>query len=284
MVICYDMQRELPRTLQSLSVDCQQGMDGRDYEILVVDNGSPSPVDPRAVARIDRRIRVHRIEDASPSPAAAANLGVAMTAGRAVGLILDGARLVTPGTLAAGLRAMATHPRAVVTPMAWHLGPAHQSVSIGTGYDKTAEDTLLRGIDWPSDGYRLFEISALAYANRDGFFGSINESCCLLLSRDLWTECGGLDERFDQPGGGFVSLDLFTRLVSMPDTELIVLLGEGSFHQLHGGASTSPDAPGAAWAEHYRRLRGHRYRRPAVRPTYFGSMPESARRWILPGG
>jgi hypothetical protein len=52
---------------------------------------------------------------------------------------------------------------------------------------------------------------------------------------------------------------------------------------VHGGASTSPDAAGSAWAEHYRRLRGHRYQPAAVRPTYFGAMPELARRWLLPG-
>lgn len=283
VVVCYDMQRELPRTLRSLSGSHQQNLDGIDYEILVVDNGSPDPVEARSIARIDPRIRLRRIDDAPASPAMAANIGVSLTSGRAVCLILDGARMVTQGTLATGLRAMRTHPRAVVTPMAWHLGPEHQSKSIRNGYDAAAEDELLRSIDWPSDGYRLFEISALAGANGDGFFGTINESCCLMLSRALWTESGGLDERFDQPGGGYVALDLFARLVAMAGTELIVLLGEGSFHQVHGGASTSPSVSLAAWAKHYEQLHGRPYRRPVIRPTYFGSMPEPARRWILPG-
>ncbi len=103
-----------------------------------------------------------------------------------------------------------------------------------------------------------------------------------MLSRELWAESGGLDERFDQPGGGLVSLDLFSRLLGLSDTELIVLLGEGSFHQLHGGASTSPGAQHGAWGEHYQRLRGQSYRQPHIRPTYYGTMPEPARRWILP--
>ena len=284
VVVCYDMQRELPRTLRSLSGRYQRGVKDVDYEIVVVDNGSPEPVRQSDVAGIDPRIRVHRVEDAHPSPAAAANHGVADTTGRTIALILDGARMVTPGTLSAGLRAGRTHPRAVVTPMAWHLGPAHQSVSVLDGYSKPVEDELLDGIDWPADGYRLFEVSALAGANRGGFFGPINESCCLMLPRNLWVESGGLDERFDEPGGGLVSLDLFARLVGLPDTELVVLLGEGSFHQLHGGASTSPGAKHAAWAEHYKKLRGRPYRRPEVSPTYFGSMPDPARQWVLPAG
>jgi Glycosyl transferase family 2 len=284
VVVSYDMQRELPRTLRSLSSYYQRGMIGIDYEILVVDNGSPVPVDVREAARIDRRIRVHRIDSAPPSPARAANLGVSMTTGRSVCLILDGARMVTPGTLATGLRAMATHARPIVTPMAWHLGPVHQSVSVLNGYDDKVEDALLRTIDWPVDGYRLFEISALAKANSDGFFGTINESCCLLLPRNLWLESGGLDERFNQPGGGLVALDLFDRLVTMPGTDLVVLLGEGSFHQVHGGASTSPAAPRSAWDAHYRLLRGRPYRRPTVRPTYFGALPEPARKWIGSAG
>jgi hypothetical protein len=280
VIVCYDMERELPRTLRSLSSSYQRGLHGVDYELLVVDNGSPRAVDPVALAAIDPRIRVHRIEQAAPSPAAAGNLGIALTTGRTVGLILDGARMVTPGTLATGLRAAATHPRPIVTTLAWHLGPQHQSISVAAGYDSSAEDALLEQIGWPADGYRLFEVSSLAGANPGGFFGPVNESCCLLLSRRLWQEVGGLDERFDQPGGGLVSLDLFERLLALPETELIVLLGEGSFHQHHGGASTSPGAPGGAWAEHYQRLRGRPYQHPQVQPTYFGRLPAPALRWL----
>jgi glycosyltransferase involved in cell wall biosynthesis len=282
VVVAYDMQREVPRTLRSLSREYQVGMDGIDYEIIVVDNGSPTPLGRDVAAGIEPDVRVHRIDDAPPSPASAANLGVAMSTGRSVAVILDGARMVTPGMLATGLRALGTHDRAVVTPIAWHLGPAHQSISVANGYDKAAEDALLQGIGWPSEGYRLFEISALAGANKEGFFGTLNESCCLFVSRELWSDAGGFDERFDEPGGGFVSLDLFSRLVTRSDTELIVLLGEGSFHQVHGGASTSPSGAGKAWAEHYRQLRGQPYRRPPIRPTYFGPLPDLARRWMTP--
>ena len=44
VVVVWDMARELPRTLATLAADSQHG--DVDYEVIVVDNGSPVPVDP----------------------------------------------------------------------------------------------------------------------------------------------------------------------------------------------------------------------------------------------
>lgn len=44
VVIVYDMQREAPRTLQSLTPEYRHGMAVDHYEVLVVDNGSPMPL------------------------------------------------------------------------------------------------------------------------------------------------------------------------------------------------------------------------------------------------
>jgi Glycosyl transferase family 2 len=280
VVITYRIDRQARRTLHSLARAYQRGVTGIDYEVLVVDNGSPDPLPEAALPAQDRSFRLHRIDPAPPSPAFAANLGVSMTTGANVCLILDGARMVTPGVIATGLQAVSLYPRPIVTTMAWHLGPEHQSLSIPKGYDSAVEGALLAQIGWPADGYRLFEISALAMANPGGFFGGINESCCLVVPRALWDEVGGLDERFDLPGGGLVSLDLFSRLVALPDSQLVVLLGEGSFHQVHGGASTGTGADHAAWQAQYQALRGRPYRNPEVRPAYFGAMPQPARRWL----
>ena len=283
VVVTYQIELEARRTLHSLSRGYQRGVSGIDYEVLVVDNGSPDPFPEDAMATLDGTFRLHRIDPAPSSPAYAANLGVSMTTGRYVCVILDGARMVTPGVIAMGLQAASLHPRAIVTPMAWHLGPEHQSLSIPKGYDSRAEGALLAQIGWPADGYRLFEISALAGANPGGFFGGINESCCLIVPRALWEEVGGLDERFDIPGGGLVSLDLFSRLLETPSSQLVVLLGEGSFHQVHGGASTGTSADPAAWHAQYQALRGRPYGNPRIQPVYFGSMPGRARSWLTRG-
>ena len=45
------------------------------------------------------------------------------------------------------------------------------------------------------------------------------------------------------PGGGYANLDLFERLAVTPGVTLATILGEGSFHQVHGGTTTNqPDA------------------------------------------
>lgn len=280
VVVGYDMAREIPRTLASLSRSYQTGLDGLVTEVVVVDNGSPEPLSAAMVRSFGDEFRLHRIDDAPASPAHAANLGVSLTRGSHVAVILDGARMVTPGVAALTVQAHRLAPRALVTPMAWHLGPRHQSLSIADGYGAAAEDALLDSVDWPSDGYRLFDVAALAGANPDGMLGTTNESCFLSVSRGLWEEVGGCDERFDLPGGGLVSLDLFTRLVTGAGAQLVVLLGEGSFHQVHGGASTSPGAKHALWAEQYAVLRGGAYQRPSVDPLYVGRLRDPARRWL----
>lgn len=278
VVVAYSMAREVQRTLRTLEPGYQRNVADIDYEVVVVDNGSP---DPLLLPPDSDRQRLHRIAPAPASPAHAANTGVALSSGRYLGLVLDGARMVTPGVVSLAMRALLLHPKAIVTTLAWHLGPDHQSRSVADGYDAAAEEELLRGISWPADGYRLFEISALAGANPGGFFGPINESCCLFLRRELWEAVGGLDERFDMAGGGFVNLDLFSRLIEEPNAQLIILLGEGSFHQVHGGISSGPAADFEGWRAQYEAIRTRPYVLPSVEPLYFGRMPENARNWIM---
>ena len=44
VVIAYNMARELPRTLQTLSANYQRGIDPHDYEVLILDNGITLPL------------------------------------------------------------------------------------------------------------------------------------------------------------------------------------------------------------------------------------------------
>jgi hypothetical protein len=154
-----------------------------------------------------------------------------------MGVWIDGARLASPGLIAACRAAAQLHPRAVVATINYQLGPQLQCLAAEKGYDQREEDRLLASIAWPSDGYRLFEIATSEL--RAGLRGPMVESNALFMSRTLWDELGGYDEQFVEPGGGAVNPDTFIRATALPDTQLIRIAGEGTFHQIHGGVSTS---------------------------------------------
>jgi glycosyltransferase involved in cell wall biosynthesis len=265
VVVAYDMERELPRTLGSLSVPYQRDIEQQDYEIIVVDNGSPAPVEGWLAAAPSTI--VHRIDAACPSPAQAANVGIGRARGDLVGLVIDGARLASPRLLSMARTAAGIADRAVVTAPAWRLGT-------GTGpEDPAAEDALLAGSGWEDDGYNLFSIATPAPSSGRGLFGAMGESSSLFLTRDLWDELGGLDERFSLPGGGLVNHDLYRRACSLPAIQLVVMLGEGTFHQSHGGAATSGRLTrDEMWAD-YEAIRGEPHVPPANRPMFIGHLP-----------
>jgi glycosyltransferase involved in cell wall biosynthesis len=281
IVVTYDMRREAPRTITSLSAPYQRHVDPGRWEVVVVDNGSTEPLDGAAVESLGPNVRYHHLADASPSPAGAVNRALQWARGRYVGVCLDGARMVTPGLVHHALLGLELLDRPVVATLAWHLGPDHQSRSIPAGYDRTVEDALLDSIGWPADGYRLFEIAALAGSNGDGWFGPVAESCCLFLPRALVDELGGWDERYDLPGGGYLNLDTFVRACELPRTQLVMLLGEGSFHQVHGGTSSnSPVDHTEEYHAQYLRIRGRPFAAPTNPRTYLGTMPPAALRFL----
>ena len=146
VVVAHDMVRELPRTLRSLSPGHQVGLAADDYEVIVVDNGSSPPVDPAIVEQFDGTLRVERLDPAPPSPAHAANVGLGRAAGDLVGLIVDGARLASPGLLAGARRAARLADRPLITAPAFHLGEVRHMQAAEVGYDQAVEDQLLRGI------------------------------------------------------------------------------------------------------------------------------------------
>jgi hypothetical protein len=278
VVVAYDMARELPRTLRSLSPAHQRDIGAHDYEVIVVDNGSPQPVDPGLVPGFAGRLQLERIDPAPASPARAANQGLRLAEGDTVGLVIDGARLASPGLLAEARRVACLAPRPVVTAPAFHLGPVRHMEAAEVDYDQAEEDRLLAGSGWETDGYRLFEISTPAGSWGRGLFGPAGESSSLFCPRAIWDELGGLDERFALPGGGLVNHDLYRRACALEGVELIVLLGEGTFHQFHGGAATTRRYTWDEMHAEYRSLTGGPHRPPDNPPLYVGP----ARRALLP--
>ncbi len=288
IVVVYNMRREAPRTLYSLSPAYQLGVSGNDYEVIVVENGSTEPLTPEDVAAFGANFRYVRIEQASPSPAGAINHGVALSKAPFVGVMIDGARLATPGVIVLAMQCLGRFERAVVGTVGFHLGPDVQMESIGHGYNRAAEDELLARIDWRHHGYRLFDISALAGSSPTGWLGTLHESNLIFLSRLLFDELAGFDERFQLPGGGFVNLDFYRRACELPNSLLITLLGEATFHQVHGGAITNQPAAELpqrlqTYGEEYRQIRGFYHENPTRPPLLFGHARPEIIPWLHRG-
>jgi hypothetical protein len=282
VVVCsFDMGRELPRTLFSLSPD-YQGIPADEYEVVLVDNGSAKPPCAEDFDHLGLDLTVLTTPLASPSPAAAINRGIAVASGEIVCVYIDGARIASPGLLRAAREALAISPRAVVASRGRYLGFAPQRTSIVEGYDQIVEDALLASSGWETDGYRLFAVSIFDESSRDLWTDPIAETNSFFARRTLLAELGGLDERFVTPGGGLVNLDLWARACELPDAQPIVLMGEATFHQIHGGAATT--APEEALEElfaEYERLHGRPYERAEPPLRFWGSFeaPVEASEW-----
>ena len=193
-----------------------------------------------------------------------------------VGLLIDGARLASPGLLARALLARRLAARPIVATLGWHLGSTRHMDAPDAGYDAAAEDQLLAESGWERDGYRLFSVSTLAASSARGWFAPMGESNGLFMPKSMWDELGGLDERFALPGGGLSNHDLYRRACELDDAQLVVLLGEGTFHQIHGGAATSGRIGWDEMHDEYVKLRGRPYQPPTNERLYLGTVPDAA--------
>jgi cephalosporin hydroxylase len=282
VVVVFNMRRAARRTLHSLSRSYQQGIDDLDYEVIVVENGS----DPEQrlgedlVRSFGTEFRYIDLgDDATTSPAGAVNRGIAGSTAQNLAVMIDGAHLLTPGVLRYAMEGLSTYAPAIVIAKHWYLGPGQQPVTVAGGYDAEIEDLLFAEIDWPTDGYRLFEIGHFI-GNRDWFDGDW-ESNCIFVPRSLVEQAGGMDESFSSPGGGFVNLDFYERMVCSPGVNLVTMLGEGSFHQVHGGTTTNveePDELVKSYEDEYAELRGRRFYVPLQKAHYVGRLPPAALR------
>ena len=278
VLVVHNMRREAERSLHALSRAYQQGVQGLDYEVIVVENGSAPDqrLGEDLVRSFGPEFRYLDLADqATPSPAPALNRGIAASVGTRLALMVDGAHIVTPGVLRNGMTGLAAHEPAIVAIQPWYVGPGQQGDTMRSGYDQAYEDELFTNIAWPSDGYRLFDVGHFQ-GDRDWLDG-LWESNCLFVERKLLEQAGGFDEGFDTPGGGYTNLDIYERLGATPGVTLVSVLGEGSFHQLHGGTTTNQSDPNErrerifSFGERYSELRGRPYSGPEKPIHYVGS-------------
>jgi glycosyltransferase involved in cell wall biosynthesis len=243
VVVCYEMAAQIKNTLRSLLPPYQRGLETNDYEIILIDNGSAKILDDET-RTISPNLQYIYLppNKSSPNPASAMNRAAARARAPLLCLMIDGARMLTPGVLSWGIRLLELAPGAIVEVRGWHLGPKWQPESVMEGYDHETETGLLEEVRWWDNGYRLWEIAAPTPQSRFGFSARTAESNCIFMSRDLFSRIGGFDERSRTGGGGLVNLDFFSRAVAAADP-VFTLLGEGTFHQVHGGAATGLAKP-----------------------------------------
>ncbi len=252
VVSAYEMRREIPRTVRSLSPPYQIDVDPARIEIIVVDNGSTEPVHASWFEGVAADVDVIRFPPGNPSPCEALNAGVAAARGTFVAVLIDGARIASPGLLARWLAAMRTANDVFAATMGFHLGLETQQKSQLNGYCADVEDRMLEQIGWPQDGYRLFEICARGESYSNGVLSDFPETTAFMVRRETFQRLGGFDERFRYRAGGLANFEFYERMLSDENVVPVVLIGEGTFHQVHDGITTraggvarseTPDGP-----------------------------------------
>lgn len=285
VLIVYKMPDQAERTLHSLSVKYQHGVRECDYEVIVVENHSDRILGAERATCHGNNVRYFLRQETLRTPVHAINFGAAKARGSHVAIMIDGARMVTPGIVQQALKAFMIDPDGAVSAPGYHLGSKLQQIAVNEGYNEHAEAKLLQGIDWPKDGYRLFDIAVLSGSCRGGFFLANHESNFIATSLRKWRSIGGIDVRYDDFGGGMANLDLYKRLLESPNTPLYLLYGEGSFHQFHGGVTTGTpkderDQVFKQIKAQDQRIRGGSIEPPSVRPILFGVPHPSVYRFI----
>ena len=238
VVAAHDMRRELPRTVRSLSPPYQTRRDPARLEIVVVDNGSSEPVEADWFEGVSADLKILRFPTGNRSPCHAINAGVAASEGALVSVLIDGARMASPGLLERASAAMRIADDVFVATMGFHLGPEPQQLSLTKGYGPEVEDRLLAEIGWPGDGYRLFEICARGQSYANGVLYDFPETTAFMMHRRSFDRIGGFHEGFRFRGGGLANFEFFERALRDEAIAPIVLIGEGTFHQVHEGIST----------------------------------------------
>ena len=247
IVIFYNMRREAQKTLYSLTEAYQQSANEISYEVIAIDNGSTDPLDQTWVESLGKNFRYIYFDAHTPSPAKALNYGEKISTGKWISLCIDGARILSPGILHYSMLAAKIYKKPFIYTLGMHIGHKPQPFLAEENYSQADEDELIATIDWEQDGYSLFDISSLALSSRTGYFSNITESNYVTMLRSTYRAMGGFDERFKSAGGGLTNLDFFNRANMIHNINPVMLLGEATFHQFHGGTITNVPAKNHIW-------------------------------------
>lgn len=265
------MRREASRTLYSLSRRYQGLHSSHPYEVLAIDNGSSKPLSADMVQEFGPEFCYHFVRTEDRSPCETINRFVAECRFDNVVVLIDGARLLSPGIMRLMLPAFRAFAHPFIYTLGMHIGPKAQNYLISEGYDSLAEDELFQSVDWKNNGYSLFTISSVALSSGQGFFSNLRESNCFALGKQDFVKGGLYRTEFQSAGGGLCNLELFNRLNASDWMQPVMLLGEATFHQFHGGVATNAPIEQHPWEvmeKEYAQIVGVRYK-PVFRPPLY---------------
>ena len=284
IVIAYRMPRQLELTLRSLSSGYQRNVCPEQYEVIVIENESDELFNPALLDGLEGQFRYIRRKEPGVSPAAAINHGLAEASGKLICLMIDGARIVSPGLIYSVLQSAAMAEYPLISVPAYILGFREQYEKLGDNYEYAVDQALLESIDWYRQGYKLFDIAHLSGANGNGFFHPAMESNCITVRKDVFAGLGGADQRFNLKGGGMLNLDIYRQLLLLQNHRLFLVFSEGTFHQYHGGTTTSGQKDQSEFVaemqEQYLKLRGEAYKSVLKEPTIIGTPKSQLLPWL----
>jgi len=275
----YNNRREAMNTLHSMSRAYQRAAEKIDFEVIALDHGSTAPLDEADVRKFGPEFQYRFIETKSVSPAKAINDACRNATGDNLIVVIDGAHILSPGIYALAERAFDQFAAPFLATVSFHIGPKQQNISVMEGYNQQIEDGLLARCGWKQNGYQLYSIAGSFADPGMGWFGCAFECGCFAMRKDDFLSLGGFDEAFVSRGGGLVALDFYQRAVARETGDYVMLLGEGSFHQFHGGVASNAPKAQHPWAEfnaEFERIRGRPFARVLKRPFYFGTFPNEA--------
>jgi hypothetical protein len=282
IVIVYRMPRQAMNTLYSLSAAYQRNADPSDYEIVVVENNSDQTINTAELKNLEGNFKYFLRRELGVSPAPAINFALEKCRGEMIGLIIDGARMLTPRVIAHVLSTRKIFPSPLVAVPGYHFGEDwHEVADVNPSID---EQLWLENINWKADGYRLFENACFSPGNRNGYFHPLMECTALFVHSQCFADIGGADEAFSLAGGGSLNLHIYRQLGLLPEQPLVILPGEANFHQYHGGVTTSAQAHREKLLQSFRiqldERWGGQFKSLRREPILFGQIGATAQRFL----
>ncbi|MEM1087756.1 MAG: class I SAM-dependent methyltransferase [Pseudomonadota bacterium] len=272
IIAYYDIPDQIERTLMTCSPEYQD-IPAEKIDVIIADNGSNIPLPDDLQERFPFVSKILRTEG-KPSPVFALNAAISEARFESVALMIDGAHMLSPGIVGLTEQIYEAFERPVINIPQYLLGRFSQGLRSQEDAFKH-ETRRLNHLNWPENGYALFDFCVRPGESPFKDYYSTPESNCLITTKSVIEDCGGFDERFTEPGAGFANLELFFRLTHHPENTYVLFPGEGSFHQNHDGAivgksPTTRDKTLNEFRSKYKEIIGHEVVFNARAPFMFG--------------